>query len=92
MPGETTPPDTAVAATETATANNSYATNRQQDQNRGNNHRNNNNNNRNNNRKNNRTLVDKEDKNYKGETPEVGGILALCTEKLTKKLTFDTFR
>ena len=32
-----------------------------------------------------------EDKNYKVGTPEVGRILALCTDNLTKKLTFDTF-
>ena len=81
MPGKTTPPDTTVATTETTTTNNAYATNRQQGQNRGNINRNNY-----------RTIVDTEDKNYEGDTLEVGGIIALRTEKLTKKLTFDTFQ
>ena len=36
--------------------------------------------------------MDTEVNNYKGYTPEVGYILALCTEKLTKKITFDNFR
>ena len=36
--------------------------------------------------------MDTEVNNYKGYTPEVGYILALCTEKLTKKITFDTFQ
>ena len=36
--------------------------------------------------------MDTEDKNYDGDTPEVDSILALRTEKITKKLTFDTFR
>ena len=80
VPGKTTPPNTAADTTETTTANNTYVTNRQQVQNRGNINRNNN-----------RALVRTEDKNYKGGTPEVGRILALCTDNLTKKLTFDTF-
>ena len=29
---------------------------------------------------------------YEGDTPEVGGVLALCTENATKKLTLDIFR
>ena len=33
-----------------------------------------------------------EDKNYGGDTPEFGVILALRIENLIKKLTFDTFR
>ena len=81
MPGKTTPPDTAEATKETTTANNASATNRHQVQKRGNINRNNN-----------RTLVDIEEMNYEGDTPEVGGILALCTENLTNKLTFDTFQ
>ena len=32
------------------------------------------------------------DKNYEGDTPNVGTLLALRTGNLTKKLTFDTFR
>ena len=35
--------------------------------------------------------MDTEDNNYKGDNPEVGGILALRTENLTKKITFDMF-
>ena len=35
--------------------------------------------------------MDTEDKNYKGDTHKVGGVLTLHTEKLTKKLTFGTF-
>ena len=31
-------------------------------------------------------------RNYEGDTPEVGGILALKAENITKKLTFDAFR
>ena len=81
MPGETTTPDTAVATMETTAAKNASANNWLQGQNRGNI-----------NRKNIRTLVDTEDKKYKGDTPEVSGILALCTENLTKKITFDTLQ
>ena len=87
MPGETTPPDTASATTERTTAKNAYATCMKQVQNRENKHINNNKNNINNNR----TIVDTEDKNYRGDTPEVGIILPLCTEKLTKKLFFNMF-
>ena len=53
IPGETTPPDTASATTETITAKNASANNKLQGKNRGNIDR-----------KNNRTLVDTEDKNY----------------------------
>ena len=31
-------------------------------------------------------------KDYEGDTPKVDGILALCAEKLTNRLTFETFR
>ena len=68
MSGETTTPDTAAVTIETITANNVYATNGQQVQNRGNI-----------NIKNNRTRVDTEDKNYKVDTAKVGGILTLRT-------------
>ena len=81
MTGETTTFDTAAATTETTTAKNESAINRKHIQNRGNINRNNY-----------RTIVDTEDKNYEGDTLEVGGIIALRTEKLTKKLTFDTFQ
>ena len=81
MPGKTTPPDTAEATKETTTANNASATNRHQVQKRGNININNN-----------RTLVETADKNYEGDTPNVGTLIALRTGNLTKKLTFDTFR
>ena len=30
-------------------------------------------------------------KTYKGDTPEISVVLALCTEKINKKFTYDTF-
>ena len=81
MPGETTPTDTAAATKETTTTNKAYATNIQQVQNRGNI-----------NIKDNRTIMDTEDKSYKGETPNVNRIIDLRTENITKKIRFDTFR
>ena len=36
--------------------------------------------------------MDTEDKNYKGDTPEVDRIIALRTENITKKLTVETFQ
>ena len=68
IPGKTTSPDTAAATIEKPTAKNASASNRQLVQNRGNINRNNN-----------RTPVDTEYKNYKGDTPKVGRILALHT-------------
>ena len=81
IPGETTTPNTAADTAKITAANTASATNRKQGKNRGKINRNNN-----------RDIVDTEDKNYEVDTPEVGGILALLTENITKKLTVDTFQ
>lgn len=36
--------------------------------------------------------METKDRNYEGDTPEVGGILALKKEKIKNKLTFNAFR
>ena len=76
-------PDTqaeaAVVAEETTMGNRAPTGSRHRNQNRGNN-------------RNNNVHMETEDRNYEGDTPGVGGILALKTEKITKKLTFDAFR
>ena len=36
--------------------------------------------------------MDTEDKNYEGDIPKVGGMLALLTENLNKKLNFETLQ
>ena len=68
-------PDTQAEATvvaeETKTGNQESTCSRNRNQNRGNN-------------RNNNVHMETEDINYEGDTPEVGGILALKTEKLQR--------
>ena len=76
-------PDTQAEATvvaeETTTGNQASTGSRHKNHNRGKN-------------RNNNVHMETEDRNYEGDNPEVGGILALKTEKIAKKLTFDAFR